>query len=525
MKKLILMMSVLLSAGWFCACSNDLGDGIMVDPDGNIITSYYASEVQSFNPGDVNKLRITSSLGYTDTCWLINPYCGIIEAPMTICESNGNHYEYPMVFTVDVKNSRLFDIMQFDIHSMSPTKIENLRVGDTFVDNFGPGDIYLKAWGGMLYDEVPSAVDGIIPWEHTKGGTLSGIIQVVDKKTSNDGKTRITLSLQDLQFYDYDKDLKNQINIKLNGLIEFEVCEDGIYPNPPEPFDMKSALIPSGELMFFMTEALYGDKFQGRRTFFSENNGEQECLIINSEEEFRKVYKGDKTLPDPIINFEYCSLVIGRTYGENGSVTLGDFDFADNGDTYQLNLTLNDNVNINYAYSPDEADLYFWRIYPKMENKPVVFNRIIKESNIDPLDKESVSSMIRKRWVLDFYAEVDSISNTWQYYADGINKGCTIEFMENGRLEGHVNENTYSCNYMIPYTTKLDDSIFEHGIMNLRDLEVAKASDDNPASKRFMRIFNATQFDLDTYRGDILILFVSPHEYYSFLREDLVRYD
>lgn len=35
MKKLILMMSVLLSAGWFCACSSDGDEGIIVNSEDN----------------------------------------------------------------------------------------------------------------------------------------------------------------------------------------------------------------------------------------------------------------------------------------------------------------------------------------------------------------------------------------------------------------------------------------------------------------------------------------------------------
>lgn len=503
------------------SCSNDAGDEIIVDPDGNIITNYNASEVPSFDPSDVNKMRVTWSSGYTDTCWLYRPYCGLYDNPLYVSD---NHLEYPMVFTAVVKNSNLFELLQFDICSMSPTRFENLRVGDTFVNiPYGPGDIYMKAWGGFLYSEVPSEVNGVYPWE-SKGGSLGGVIQVVDKKTSGDGKTRITLSLQDLKFYDYDKELKNQIHFKLNGLIEFEVLTDGIYPlNQPKEPTMEELTTPNDGLVFFMMDAL-NDEYQGRHVLFSEGTGAQECLIINSEKELQEVYKGDwKTrLPVP---FESCTLVIGHSYGEDGSVTVDDFDLIDKGDTYQLNLTLNDNVNTNYAYSPDYVDLYFWKLIPKVENKPVVFNRVTQDVNLDPIGEDSAYDKMRNRWLLSCYVD----TNDTLYQVDDHEWGSeryTIEFKENGIVEGRIGENTFSGYYMLPYTPKIEPNEennyrddLTYGVINLWGWNVTEANDDDPLSKQFMRIFNATQFKL--WSSDLLVLRLSEREVFGFMRENI----
>lgn len=502
------------------SCSNDAGDEIIVDPDGNIITSYYASEVQSFNPSDVNQLRITSSSGYTDTCWLYSPYCGLYDNPIYVTDYNGTHLEYPMVFTAVVKNSDLFELLQFDIRSLSPTKIEDLRVGDTFVDiPNGPGDIYLKAWGGVLYDKVPSAVNGIIPWE-IKNRTGGGVIQVVDKKTNDDGKTRITLSLQDLKFYDYDKDLKNKISFKLNGLIEFEVLIEGYYPNLPKELTMEELTTPSDGLIFFMMDALH-DEYQGRHVLFSEGTGAQECLIINSQEELQEVYKGDweTRLPVP---FNSCTLVIGHTYGEDSGVTVGDFDLTDNGDTYQLNLTLNDNVNTNYAYSPGYVDLYFWKLIPKVEKKPVVFNRITQEVNFDPLGDDTPYFKIRNRWLLESYTDAEG--NLHQVGEWG-NENYSIEFKEDGSAEGRIGANTFSCNYALPYTLKLtneensNQDDLHYGVFNLWDWTVTGVDEEDPVSKMFMRINDASQFKLWSTR--FLVLRISDREVFAFSREGL----
>lgn len=511
-----MMLSIALNS-----CSNDAGDEIMVDPDGNIITNYNASAVPSFDPSDVNKMRVTWSSGYTDTCWLYRPYCGFYEDPFYVCDNNGSHLEYRMVFTAVVKDTHLFDLLQFDIHTMSPTKVENLKVGDTFVNvPYGPGDIFLKAWGGILYGEVPSEANGVYPWE-SKGGSLGGVIQVVDKKTSDDGKTRITLSLQDLKFYDYDKELKNQLHFKLNGLIEFEVLTDGIYPrNQPKQPTMEELTTPNDGLVFFMMDAL-NDEYQGRHVLFSEGTGAQECLIINSQEELQEVYKGDweTRLPVP---FNSCTLVIGHTYGEDGGVTVGDFDLTDNGDTYQLNLMLNDNVNTSYAYSPGYVDLYFWKLIPKAENKPVVFNRITHEASFDPFGADTPYFKIRNRWLLESYTDAEGNLHQVGEWGD---ENYFIEFKEDGSAEGRIGSNTFSCNYTLPHTLKLTNSEnsncddLHYGVFNLWDWTATGVDEEDPISKVFMRINDASQFKL--WSTSFLVLRISDKEVLSFFREDL----
>lgn len=525
MRKVVFMLSLLLTLGLFSACSSDAGDEIMVDPDGGIVTNYNTSDVPSFDPSDVNKLRITWSSGYTDTCRLYRTYCGLYETHLDICDNVGSHLEYPMVFTAFVKNSHLFEAMQFDIRNLSPIKVEDLRVGDTFVDiPYGPGYISLKAWGGMLYGEVPSGINGVIPYA-MKGGTQGGVIQVVDKKTSNDGKTRITLSLQDLKFYEADKELKYNINFKLNGLIEFEVLNDGIYPkNKLQEPTMEELTTPTDGLVYFMMDAL-SNEYQGRHVLFSEGTGAQECLIINSKEELKEVYKGnwDGYIDAP---FNSCSLVIGHTYGEDGSVTLGDFDLADNGDAYQLNLTLNNNVNINYVYSPGYVDLYFWKLIPKVVSKPVVFNRINQDVSIDPLGANTPWAKMQRRWFLESYSDAEGTGHQVSDFGD---EHYAIEFKGNGTFEAHTPTNDFSGDYGLPYTLKLTNSEnfncddLHYGVFSVRDWTATNVNDDDPISKAFMRIIpNATQFKL--WSTDFLVIRLSDKEYLFFFREGMKSY-
>jgi hypothetical protein len=270
-----------------------------------------------------------------------------------------------------------------------------------------------------------------------------------------------------------------------------------------------------------MMDALHSNESQGRRTFFSAGPEKQECLIINSEEELRAAYKGDKELPQTNINFQYCTLVIGRTYGESGAVSLGGYELKDNGDAYQLDVTLNNNTNPNYAYICAFVDLYFWKLYPKMEKKPVVFNRIRQDVNLDPLGDESAYARIRNRWILEGYSDADG-----QYHRVGDgwlgDPQYSIEFMENGRVEGRINDtNDFSCSYMIPYVAKREyynDGV-DHGVIKFLNWNVTEVVDDDPVSQQFMRLPDATQFKMASSFS--IAIFISPKEWFLFRREGM----
>ena len=527
MKKYFLLMVtamlVMMAGTVMTSCSkdgeNDIADfsngqyGFLSDSGENGEKS-----TPSAPPLVVSELQIQSENGDIDSCWLYPAYCGKTD-PVTNIGPDNNAYEvYPMVFTAVIRESSLFNALQFDIWSKENINIEDLNVGDTFDSSTMDGNgIHLKVW-------QESAVDAIIPRQNMPG-TLGGKIEVIDKKTVESGYSFITLSLQDIKFSSYDTE-QNQCYYTLNGKIEFEICDNGVYPNPTNGFngnfDMETALIPADELISFMMDALYRNESQGRSTLFSEGSEEQECLIINSVEDFRKVYKGDKDI-SPIIhhvNFDYCSLVIGRTYGEHGGVSLGGFDLTDNGDAYQLDVTLNNNVNPDLTYTQAFIDLYFWKIYPKMEKKPVVFNRIRQDVNIDLLD---AYAPIRKRWILTDYSDADgTLHQVSQNWGD---ERYSIEFKEDGTVEGRINLNDYNCYYTVPYFCTYDgkrdgyNGDLHYGLINLWNWKVTKVNDDDPLSNEFMRIFNATEFKL--WSSDFLTIKISDKEYFAFFRENL----
>lgn len=509
-KNMILWMGALfLTIAGLSSCSSD-EEGL------NEITGSYSNGEDSpagarnVFSDDINVLQIQSENGDTETCRINPAYCGLISWPVTVCTVSNTKIDgiyqdstynvYPMVFSAVIKNSSAFNVLQIDYDSHERIRIENLEVGDSLDSSV----IRFKAW-------MDSALDGVIRWQNSPWA-LEGKIEVADKRTDDDGKSYITLSLQNLKL-DSWASCCMESNHTFNGMIEFEISENGIYPD--DGFDAKSLTIPSDELNFFMMDALHSDELQGRHTFFSETAKEEKLLIINSEEEFRKSYKGDKQLPK--VNFDDCTLVIGRTYGEHGGVSLGGFELTDDGDTYQVNVTLNNIVNPDYCYTAAFTDLYFWNIYLKMDNKPVVFNRIQQDVNLDPL--ADANARIRNHWILEAYSDADG---TFHRLNDGRgDERFYIEFMEDGKAEGRINDtNDFSCNYILKFSGKrayYEDAV-DHGVINLSNWQVTDVDDDDPVSKRFMHISNASQFKLINTCS--LALFLSPKEFLLF-RNDI----
>ena len=259
MRKLTILMSVLLSAGIFCACSKDDNDGEGSAFSG-LINGLYAAEcyAPNFSVGDTNVLFIQDENGKVDTCGFSSPYCGTT-GPITTTGSDDVTFEnYPMVFSSAMWYAHNFNELQLGIENRENKRIEDLKVGDSFsASPFDPNNkISIKVWWeDYLITDIPY---------QNMSGALGGRIEVVDKKIADEGAilstatdSYITLSLQDLEFYAYDKD-GNQHKYTVNGLVEFRISPNGVYSysKPGEGvFDMETAVIPSDNLIWFMMNA------------------------------------------------------------------------------------------------------------------------------------------------------------------------------------------------------------------------------------------------------------------------------
>lgn len=471
------------------------------------------ADVMNLVAGDMNVLQILSENGDTELCSLYTPSGSLTSGQEIRTEPDGStHTVYHLGFSAMILNSSLFNVMTLDIESDQAANASELKVGDTFDSSVVQV---------IAFDNRSTLTEG--RFDYAKGGR----VQVVDLQTGDNGRLHITINLQDLKFNSFDQ----KHSYTFNAMINYEIAGDEPNPNEtlPDPnigdFDMETALIPSDELVSFMMDALYKDEFQGRRTFFGEDPEEQKCLIINSVDEFRQVYKGDKDI-SPIthhVNFNYCTLVIGRTYGENSGVSLGDYELTDHGDTYRLDITLNNNVNPNLVYTAAFTDLYFWKIYPKMENRPVVFNRIKQDVNLDPFGDDSEYAYIRKRWFLQSYADAEG---TTQYSnKDWGDERYSIEFTADGKVQGSINTNEFSGYYNQPYACTYDgkrdgyNGYYRYGLINMRDVTTTQFDDDEPLSKAFMHIFNATEYKIWT--ADIMTITTPDHEVFGFFRENI----
>ena len=502
MKKYLLFMMaamlMMLAGTTLTACNENDEAGIKDSGPGDLVGSNTDPNVTL---DDINILQIQEDNGKTETCLIYNPYCGI-SGQVYVTGSDNTHYiDYPMKFTATIKNSAHFTGLHLGIENRENRRIEDLAVGTSYSTfHFNP------------YNKLSSSI-----WGDTykpAHGAWSGGIKVVGKRTDDDGTVFIMIRFQNLENCVYDQ-YDNQHTYFLNGVIEFRIGDNGIYPQQEkEDKGVESMLAPSDELDFFMMDALHGNETQGRRSFFSETAEEEKLLIINSEEEFRAAYKGDKELPNTGINFDYCSLVIGRTYGEHGGVSLGGYKLTDNGDAYQLDVTLNNNTNPDYGYIAAFVDLYFWKIYPKMEQKPVVFNRIRQDVNLDPTE---VYGRIQNRWILQSYSDAEGTHQV----GNGRGDECYyIELMENGRMVGNIGRNEFSCTYILGYVGKrayYED--IDHGVINLWNWATSMVGDDDPVSMQMMHIANATQFKLVSSLS--MTLYVSPKEWFLFRREGL----
>ena len=108
-------------------------------------------------------------------------------------------------------------------------------------------------------------------------------------------------------------------------------------------------------------------------TFFNRELMDKENIcLVNSKEEFEKIYYGNKEIPE--IDFSKYTLVIGKKkkyveIGKKSPASLRDIKLYDTEDGYRLDLYCT-------SYIPEgslfvERFLYFWGLYPKLYNKSI----------------------------------------------------------------------------------------------------------------------------------------------------------
>lgn len=136
---------------------------------------------------------------------------------------------------------------------------------------------------------------------------------------------------------------------------------------------------PNDPLASFFQEELHAPYWDGQgneyKTFFEHGDYDKEiCLMINSRQEFQQAYMGSKPLPD--VDFSKYTLLIGRTWGNDGSFSLGEITLKNKNSYYELQTKLLHHVG-GFA-TQAIIDIYFWRLYPKLEKKDIVMKRTVE---------------------------------------------------------------------------------------------------------------------------------------------------
>ena len=123
----------------------------------------------------------------------------------------------------------------------------------------------------------------------------------------------------------------------------------------------------------------------------------ENCHVINSRQEFEQADKGNQELPD--VDFSRYTLIIGWTFGENGTFKLEDVTLRDKGDCYELETRVRPNAGGDGTQA--HINFYYWRLYPKLEKKNIIVKRTTKEG-IDPALFEQTTTEFTQ---CDFEAE------------------------------------------------------------------------------------------------------------------------
>ena len=129
-------------------------------------------------------------------------------------------------------------------------------------------------------------------------------------------------------------------------------------------------IMPSENIIVFFEEHLPVPPFPKSECFFVDENLDK-SIIINSEEQFRNVFSCSAIIL-PAINFDLYTLIIGQHQMPNIYYYVVKQNITIESNTHILNLT----VDRPDGVWPSFSTLYYWGIYPKMQNKSISVNLI-----------------------------------------------------------------------------------------------------------------------------------------------------
>ena len=144
------------------------------------------------------------------------------------------------------------------------------------------------------------------------------------------------------------------------------IPNDGVVLKPYEFLDEHRNFKADGEyLVYYFFDGLNGELPKGLRSksFFVDSDKDK-CYVINSPEELRSIYCGEKEIP--YINFDKYTLVIGQMVDPDAyyPVFKQELKFNDNKCHLTLYVPELNEVSLN-GLSYKTQYLYYWALYPK----------------------------------------------------------------------------------------------------------------------------------------------------------------
>ena len=123
-------------------------------------------------------------------------------------------------------------------------------------------------------------------------------------------------------------------------------------------------------ILSFFNKELPQNRYENSKGFFTSIAEDQEdCIIINSEEEFQNAYNGDYALPT--IDFQHYTLILGKLYEDASYLFQGQY-LTKEGNGYSLVLCFRRESAV-----ADMLPFYYWGIYPRINNGNVTVKKEI----------------------------------------------------------------------------------------------------------------------------------------------------
>ena len=166
--------------------------------------------------------------------------------------------------------------------------------------------------------------------------------------------------------------------------METLIPDDGVVLKPYEFQDEKWGNLCRNDeenAIYFFFEGPNSELPIGKRsTSFFVDSDQDECYVINSPEELKSIYKGDKEIPN--IDFERWTLVIGQLVAPNAfyPVLKQDLMFNDNKCHLTLYVPNLEGKDLNGLNCRTEY-LYFWGLYRKFNTESISVG-YIKEGHL-----------------------------------------------------------------------------------------------------------------------------------------------